>query len=168
VRERVQNRVRNHVWSSQPDGQGLRARDRGLPPREGTPLRRLAAVTPVSKAPSRTLLRPTLLPARSSIPRHGGGGVGRAARGGGVATSAGESRPQLRYAGLRFRIGERDLRLTGFTDPQQDHHQHHTRELFVRSGTRPRGGRRTVRGAIWRWNWCTTRAGRTPRRSTST
>jgi uncharacterized protein len=44
-----------------------------------------------------------------------------------TATSTGEVRPQLRYAELRFRLGGRELRLTGFTDP----HQHHTHELFV-------------------------------------
>jgi uncharacterized protein len=44
-----------------------------------------------------------------------------------MATSTGDIRPQVRYAELRFRIGDRDLRLAGFTDP----HQHHTHELFV-------------------------------------
>jgi uncharacterized protein (DUF1684 family) len=44
-----------------------------------------------------------------------------------LATSTGEVRPQQRYAELRFRIGDRDLRLTGFADPGV----HHTHELFV-------------------------------------
>ena len=44
-----------------------------------------------------------------------------------MATSTGDIRPQVRYAELRFRISDRDLRLAGFTDP----HQHHTHELFV-------------------------------------
>lgn len=44
-----------------------------------------------------------------------------------MATSTGEMRPQLRYAELRFRIGDRDLRLTGFAEP----HEYHTHELFV-------------------------------------
>src|SRR5260370_17176883 len=44
-----------------------------------------------------------------------------------MATSTGDIRPQVRYAELRFRIGDRDLRLAGFTDP----YQHHTHELFV-------------------------------------
>lgn len=44
-----------------------------------------------------------------------------------LATSTGEIRPQLRYAELRFRIGDTDVRLTGFTDPQE----HHAHELFV-------------------------------------
>jgi uncharacterized protein len=50
-----------------------------------------------------------------------------------MATSTGEVRPQLRYAALRFRLGGRELRLIGFTDPTHDphHHQHHTHELFV-------------------------------------
>jgi uncharacterized protein (DUF1684 family) len=34
-----------------------------------------------------------------------------------MATSTGDIRPQLRYAELRFRIGDRDLHLVGFTDP---------------------------------------------------
>jgi uncharacterized protein len=44
-----------------------------------------------------------------------------------MATSTGEIRAQRRYAELRFRIGDRDLRLSGFTDPYQDH----AHELFV-------------------------------------
>ena len=44
-----------------------------------------------------------------------------------LATSTGEIRPQARYAELLFRIGDHDLRLAGFTDPQQQH----THELFV-------------------------------------
>jgi uncharacterized protein len=47
-----------------------------------------------------------------------------------MATSTGEVRPQLRYAELRFRLGGRELRLTGFTDPHR-HHQHLPHELFV-------------------------------------
>jgi uncharacterized protein (DUF1684 family) len=53
-----------------------------------------------------------------------------------MATSTGEIRPQLRYAELRFRIGDRELRLAGFTDP----HQHHTHELFVPFRDRTSGG----------------------------
>ena len=34
-----------------------------------------------------------------------------------MATSTGDIRPQLRYAELRFRIGDHDLHLVGFTDP---------------------------------------------------
>lgn len=44
-----------------------------------------------------------------------------------LATSTGEIRPQLRYAELRFRLGDRDLKLIGFAEP----HEHHTHELFV-------------------------------------
>lgn len=44
-----------------------------------------------------------------------------------LATSTGEIRPQQRYAELRFRLGERDLKLIGFAEP----HEHHTHELFV-------------------------------------
>lgn len=44
-----------------------------------------------------------------------------------LATSTGDIRPQLRYAELRFRLGDRDLRLIGFAEP----HEHHTHELFV-------------------------------------
>jgi uncharacterized protein (DUF1684 family) len=44
-----------------------------------------------------------------------------------LATSTGDVRPQLRYAELRFQLGDRDLRLIGFAEP----HQHHTHELFV-------------------------------------
>jgi uncharacterized protein len=44
-----------------------------------------------------------------------------------MATSSGEIRPQVRAAELRFRIGERDLRLAGFSDS----HQQHLHELFV-------------------------------------
>lgn len=44
-----------------------------------------------------------------------------------LATSTGDIRPQLRYAELRFRIGDRDLKLIGFADPGV----HHTHELFV-------------------------------------
>ena len=44
-----------------------------------------------------------------------------------LATSTGELRPQLRYAELRFRLGDQELRLAGFSDP----HVHHTHELFV-------------------------------------
>ena|SRR5262249_17655390 len=44
-----------------------------------------------------------------------------------LATSTGDLRPQLRYAELRFRLGEHDLRLVGFSDPRE----HHTHELFV-------------------------------------
>jgi uncharacterized protein (DUF1684 family) len=44
-----------------------------------------------------------------------------------MATSTGEHRHQVRYAELRFRIGDQDLRLTGYADP----HQRHTHELFV-------------------------------------
>jgi uncharacterized protein (DUF1684 family) len=44
-----------------------------------------------------------------------------------MATSTGEVRPQVRYAELRFRLGGRGLRLSGFADP----HQHHAHELFV-------------------------------------
>ena len=35
-----------------------------------------------------------------------------------MATSTGDIRPQLRYAELRFRIGDHDLHLVGFTDPE--------------------------------------------------
>ena len=44
-----------------------------------------------------------------------------------MGTSTGEIRPQLRYAELRFRIGDQELRLIGFTDPDVSH----THELFV-------------------------------------
>lgn len=44
-----------------------------------------------------------------------------------LATSTGEIRPQERSAELRFRIGAHDLRLSGFSDP----HQQHPHELFV-------------------------------------
>jgi uncharacterized protein (DUF1684 family) len=44
-----------------------------------------------------------------------------------MATSTGEIRLQERSAELRFRIGDHELRLVGFTDP----HQHHTHELFA-------------------------------------
>jgi uncharacterized protein len=44
-----------------------------------------------------------------------------------MATSTGDIRPQLRYATLRFRIGDQDLTLVGFTDPGV----RHTHELFV-------------------------------------
>ncbi len=51
-----------------------------------------------------------------------------------LGTTAGEIRPQVRYAELRFRIGEQNLRLTGFLDPhyQEQRHGHdHGIELFV-------------------------------------
>lgn len=51
-----------------------------------------------------------------------------------LGTTTGEIRPQVRYAELRFRIGEQNLRLTGFLDPhyQEQHHGHdHSIELFV-------------------------------------
>lgn len=44
-----------------------------------------------------------------------------------MATSTGEIRPQVRYAELCFRLGGRELRLAGFTDP----HQHRAHALFV-------------------------------------
>jgi uncharacterized protein len=44
-----------------------------------------------------------------------------------LATSTGEIRAQLRYAELRFRLGDRDLKLIGFAEPDE----HHTHELFV-------------------------------------
>ena len=44
-----------------------------------------------------------------------------------MATSTGDIRPQLRYAELRFHIGDQELRLVGFTDPDVSH----THELFV-------------------------------------
>lgn len=44
-----------------------------------------------------------------------------------MATSTGDIRPQSRYAEIRFRIGDQDLRLVGYTDPDV----HHTHELFV-------------------------------------
>ncbi len=44
-----------------------------------------------------------------------------------LATSTGEIRPQLRYAELRFRLGDRDLKLIGFAEP----HEFHTHELFM-------------------------------------
>ncbi|HEX8036019.1 MAG TPA: DUF1684 domain-containing protein, partial [Ktedonobacterales bacterium] len=44
-----------------------------------------------------------------------------------LATSTGEIRPQLRYAELRFRLGDQDLKLIGFAEP----HEQHTHELFV-------------------------------------
>jgi uncharacterized protein (DUF1684 family) len=44
-----------------------------------------------------------------------------------LGTSTGEIRPQARYAELRFRLGDRELRLAGFTDPGEAH----THELFV-------------------------------------
>ena len=44
-----------------------------------------------------------------------------------LATSTGEIRPQLRYAALEFKIGERELRLTGFAGPDDTD----PRELFV-------------------------------------
>jgi uncharacterized protein len=44
-----------------------------------------------------------------------------------MATSTGDIRPQLRYAELRFRIGGQDLRLVGFTDPDDTEPE----ELFV-------------------------------------
>lgn len=44
-----------------------------------------------------------------------------------MATSTGEIRPQARVAELRFRLGEQQVRLYGFTDP----HDHHPHELFV-------------------------------------
>src|SRR5262249_53937454 len=51
-----------------------------------------------------------------------------------LGTSTGEMRPQVRYAELRFRIGEQILHLTGFLDAhyQEHHHGHdHGLELFV-------------------------------------
>lgn len=44
-----------------------------------------------------------------------------------LATSTGDIRPQLRYAELRFRLGEHDLKLIGFAETDE----HHTHELFV-------------------------------------
>lgn len=44
-----------------------------------------------------------------------------------MGTSTGDIRPQVRYAELRFRIGDQDVSLFGFTDP----HEHHAHELFV-------------------------------------
>jgi uncharacterized protein len=44
-----------------------------------------------------------------------------------MATSTGDIRQQLRYAELRFRIGDQDLTLIGYTDPDVSH----THELFV-------------------------------------
>lgn len=44
-----------------------------------------------------------------------------------MATSTGDIRAQLRYAEVRFRIGDQDLHLVGFTDPNVSH----THELFV-------------------------------------
>ena len=44
-----------------------------------------------------------------------------------MATSTGDIRAQLRYAEVRFRIGDQDLHLVGFTDPDVSH----THELFV-------------------------------------
>jgi uncharacterized protein len=44
-----------------------------------------------------------------------------------MATSTGDIRPQSRYAEIRFRIGDQNLRLVGFTDPDVSH----THELFV-------------------------------------
>lgn len=44
-----------------------------------------------------------------------------------LATSTGEIRPQLRYAELRFRLGDQALKLIGFAEP----HEQHTHELFV-------------------------------------
>lgn len=45
-----------------------------------------------------------------------------------MATSTGEIRPQLRYAELRFRIGDQELHLVGFTDPED---AAEPEELFV-------------------------------------
>lgn len=44
-----------------------------------------------------------------------------------MATSTGDIRQQARYAELRFRIGDQDVTLVGFTDPNVGH----THELFV-------------------------------------
>lgn len=44
-----------------------------------------------------------------------------------ITTSTGDIRQQLRYAELRFRIGDQSLTLLGFTDPNVSH----THELFV-------------------------------------
>src|SRR2546430_17565495 len=52
-----------------------------------------------------------------------------------LATSTGEIRPQLRYAELRFRLGDRDLKLIGFAEP----HEQHTHELFVPFRDAPSG-----------------------------
>jgi len=51
-----------------------------------------------------------------------------------MATTTGDIRPQLRYAELRFRLGDRDLRLVGYLDPEYRAHHHghdHGVELFV-------------------------------------
>lgn len=44
-----------------------------------------------------------------------------------MATSTGDIRPQLRYAEVRFRIGEQDLHLVGFTEPEEGEPD----ELFI-------------------------------------
>lgn len=44
-----------------------------------------------------------------------------------LATSTGELRPQVRYAELRFQIGDQTLHLAGFADP----HEQYIHELFV-------------------------------------
>ena len=51
-----------------------------------------------------------------------------------LGTTTGAIRPQVRHAELRFRIGEQNLRLTGFLDPHYREHHHgqdHGVELFV-------------------------------------
>jgi uncharacterized protein (DUF1684 family) len=51
-----------------------------------------------------------------------------------LGTTTGEIQSQIRYAELRFRLGEPELRLTGFLDAhyQEHHHGHeHGVELFV-------------------------------------
>lgn len=44
-----------------------------------------------------------------------------------MATSTGDIRPQVRYADLRFRLGDQDLHLVGFTNPDEGEPE----ELFV-------------------------------------
>lgn len=51
-----------------------------------------------------------------------------------MGTTTGDIRPMLRYAELRFRNGDRDLRLVGYLDPhyREHHHGHdHGVELFI-------------------------------------